>query len=60
MQRMHDNQKDDSNVHALNVTFSAATTPAPGPNKLESSQQLGNVTTEQQGPDIQVDVSQLL
>ena len=57
---MHDNQKDNSNVHALNVSVSAATTPAPGPSKLESSQQLGNVTAEQQGPDIRVDVSTLL
>lgn len=56
MQRMRDNQHDTSNVHTLNLTVSAATAPAPGPSKLESSQQLGNITTEQQGPDIQVNV----
>ncbi len=56
MQRMHNNQNDTSNVHTLNLTISAATAPAPGPSKLQTSQQLGNITTEQQGPDIKVDV----
>ena len=56
MQRMRDNHNDTSNVHTLNLTVSAATAPAPGLGKLESSQQLGNTTTEQQGPDIHVDV----
>ncbi|CAL5224403.1 g7085 [Coccomyxa viridis] len=56
LQRMHNNQNDTSNVHTLNLTISAATAPAPGPSKLQTSQQLGNITTEQQGPDIKVDV----
>ena len=53
---MRSNQKDDSNVHGFNVTVGAATSPAQGPTKMDVSQQLGNLTAVQEGPNITVDV----
>lgn len=57
MQRVKDNEKDTSNVHGLNLTVALATSPAPAPDKFRVSQQLGNATALQEGPNVSVDVS---
>lgn len=57
VQRVTDNEKDTSNVHGLNLTVALATSPAPGPDKFHVSQQLGNATALQDGPNVSVDVS---